>query len=340
MKKRRALITGVTGQDGSYLAEYLVKKGYEVWGLRRYTSLNHLTRIRHLVESKKLTLVLGNLSDSHSLRLALETAKPDEVYNLAALSDVAFSKSAPEETLDVNYFGLKRLIAEAVRVNPDVHIFQASTSEMLKKSKPPQNERSRMAATNPYAEAKLKAYKDLVKGYRLRNGYFIASGIMFNHESPRRGENFVTRKVTMSLARIKLGLLDKFSLGNLDAKRDWGFAGDYVKAMHMMLQQKKPDDFVIATGKTHSIRDLVEATCRELHIPIRWRGKGLQEVGISNGKTIITIDKAFYRPNEVYEMRGDIQKARRILHWKPEVSFQKLVGMLVRADLDLLEKSG
>ena len=241
--------------------------------------------------------------------------------------------------MDTNYFGLKRLITEAVRVNPKVRIFQASTSEMLKKARPPQSEKSPMAATNPYAEAKLKAYEDFVKGYRERHGYFIASGIMFNHESPRRGENFVTRKVTMSLARIKLGLLDKFSLGNLDARRDWGFAGDYVKAMHLMLQQKKADDFVLATGKTHSIRDLVESACRELDIPLTWRGLGLQEVGVSNGKVIIEIDKAFYRPNEEDEMRGDIKKARRVLHWKPEVSFEKLVGMIARADLELLENS-
>src|SRR3989344_3598313 len=177
MKKRRAFITGVTGQDGSYLAEYLVKKGYEVWGLVRYTSLDHLARIRHLVESKKLTLLRGNLSDSHSLRLALEEARPDEVYNLAALSDVAFSRCAPEETRDVNYLGLERLITEAVRVNPKVRIFQASTSEILKKTKPPQSETSPMAAGNPYAEAKLKAYEELVKGNRDRHGYFVATGI-------------------------------------------------------------------------------------------------------------------------------------------------------------------
>jgi len=339
MKKRRAFITGVTGQDGSYLAEYLAKRGYEVWGFMRYTSLNHLARIRHLVESKKITLLRGNLSDSHSLRLALEEVRPDEVYNLASLSDVAFSKSAPEETMDINYFGFKRLITEAVRVNKNVRIFQASTSEIFKKTRPPQSEKSPLAATNPYAVAKLKAYRNLVKGYRERRGYFIASGIMFNHESPRRGENFVTRKVTMSLARIKLGLLERFSLGNLDARRDWGFAGDYVKAMHLMLQQKKADDFVLATGKTHSIRDLVEAACRELDIPLEWRGQGLEEVGISNGKVVITIDKAFYRPTEADEMRGDITKARRVLKWKPEVSFEKLVGMIARADLELLEKS-
>ena len=339
MKKRRAFITGVTGQDGSYLAEYLAKNNYEVWGLVRYSSLDHLARIRPLVESKKLKLVRGNLTDGYSLRLALEEAKPDEIYNLAALSDVSFSQRAPSEAMEVNYFGLARLIEEALKVNPKIRIFQASSSEILKKTKPPQSEKSPRGAGNPYAEAKLKAHEDFVEGYRKHRGLFIAAGIMFNHESPRRGENFVTRKVTISLARIKLGLIESFSLGNLDAKRDWGFAGDYVRGMHLMLQAKKPEDYVLATGKTHSIRDLVETACREFGIPIEWKGKGLKEVGVSNGKTIITIDKTFYRPNEPYEMRGDITKAKRKLGWKPEVSFQELVAMIARSDFDLLQKS-
>lgn len=341
MSKKRALITGITGQDGSYLSEYLLSKGYDVWGLMRRTSLDPLMRIHQMTNEKKIKLLYGNLRDSASLRSALERSKPHEIYNLAAQSDVGISFTCPDETMDINYYGLGRLVNEAIKINPKVRIYQASTSEMFGKTKPPQNERSPFQPVSPYGEAKLKAHEDFVKGYRERHGVFICSGILFNHESPRRGEHFVTRKITISLAKIKLGIQKSFSLGNLEAKRDWGFAGDYVKAMHMMLQQKAPKDYVIATGEAKSVRNFVEAACRELDMPISWKGKGLKEVGqIEGGKTILTIGTSFYRPAEVNYLLGDSAKARRELGWKPTVSFRELVSMMVKSDYDAIKKYG
>ena len=339
MKKRRAFITGITGQDGSYLADYLVGKGYEVWGLLRRTSLDPLMRIGDLAQSRKIQLLYGNLRDGASLQRALEKARPDEIYNLAGQSDVGISFKCPEETMEINYYGVGRLVNEAIKQNPKVRIYQASTSEMFGKTKPPQNESSPFAPVSPYAEAKLKAYEDFIKAYRERYGYFLTSGILFNHESPRRGEHFVTRKTTISLAKIKLGLQERFSLGNLEARRDWGFAGDYVEAMHLMLQVKKPDDFVIATGVSHSIRDLVEEVCKVFDIPIRWKGKGMKEVGVTTGgRVILTVDKQFYRPAEVDYLCGDASKARRVLGWKPKVSFEELIEMMAKADLEHLSR--
>jgi len=339
-KKRRALITGITGQDGSYLAEYLVEKGYDVWGLMRRTSLNPLLRIEDLAIDRKIHLLYGNLRDSASLRRVLEESKPDEVYNLAALSDVGISFKCPEETMDINYNGLGRLVDESMRVNPAVKIYQASTSEMFGKTKPPQNEDSPFAPVSPYAESKLRAYEEYVRGYREKHNLFICSGILFNHESPRRGEHFVTRKISISLCKIKLGIRDHFSLGNLEARRDWGFAGDYVKAMHLMLQQKKAEDYVIATGVSHSVRDMVEAACRELDIPITWKGKGLDEVGMDNsGNVMITMNKEFLRPVEVNHLCGDSTKAEKELGWKPEVNFEGMVAMMVQSDLERLRKT-
>ncbi len=331
--KKRAFVTGITGQDGSYLAEYLLSLGYDVWGLVRRTSLDPLMRIHPIADNRTLKLVYGSLRDSGPLQRALEEAQPDEIYNLAALSDVGISFKCPEETMETNYYGLGRLINEAIKINPKVKIYQASTSEMFGKTNPPQNELSPFQPVSPYAEAKLKAHEDYVVGYRERHGTFIASGILFNHESPRRGRHFVTRKTTISLARIKLGLQEEFSLGNLEAKRDWGFAGDYVKAMHLILQQDTPDDFVIATGESHSVREFVEATCRALEIPLQWQGSGFDEVGVSNGKTILRINKEFYRPAEVDFLLGDATKARTQLGWKPEVDFDELVRMMADADL-------
>ena len=337
--KKRAFITGITGQDGSYLAEYLLKKGYEVWGLMRRTSLDPLMRIHTFADNRTLKLRYGNLRDTSSLQRALAEAKPDEVYNLAALSDVGISFKCPEETMEVNYYGVSRLILEAVKVNPRVRIYQASTSEMYGATPPPQNENSPFEPLSPYAEAKTMAHNDFVKGYREQYGYFIVSGILFNHESPRRGEHFVTRKITVSLAKIKLGLQKSFSLGNLEARRDWGYAGDYIKAMHLMLQQKKAVDYVIATGISHSVRDFVEAACRELDIPLTWKGKGLNEVGVTTGnKTIVRISKEFYRPREVRALCGDATKARKELGWKPDVDFDGLVNMMARADLEYYKK--
>src|SRR3989338_7795789 len=334
---KRALITGITGQDGSYLAEYLINEGYEVWGLMRRTSLDPLMRINDLAVSRRIKITYGNLRDSASLLRALQESQPDEIYNLAAQSDVGISFKCPEETMEINYLGLGRLVNEAVKVSPKVRIYQASTSEMFGKTLPPQNESSAFAPVSPYGESKLKAHEDFVKGYRERHGIYICSGILFNHESPRRGEHFVTRKITISLAKIKLGLQQCLILGNLNARRDWGFAGDYVRAMHMMLQQKKPGDYVIATGVSHSVRDFVEAAAAELDMTMSWSGKGTKEVGkYRSGNVIVKIDKKFYRPREVYDLRGDSSKARKELNWKPELSFTELVRMMTRADLEMI----
>ena len=339
-KKKRALVTGVTGQDGSYLAEYLIDLGYEVWGLMRRTSLEPMIRIEKLVRpERRLRIVYGNLRDGASIRQALEESQPDEIYNLAAQSDVGISFKCPDETMDINYHGLGRLIHEAIKVNPKVKIYQASTSEMFGRTNPPQNENSVFAPVSPYGEAKLLAHEDYVKGYREKKGLFICSGILFNHESPRRGEHFVTRKISISLAKVKLGIQESFALGNMDAKRDWGFAGDYVKAMHKMLQQKTPDDYVISTGVSHTVREFVEEAAKVLDMPISWSGKGFDEVGkTKDGKVVVRIAKEYYRPTEVDYLLGDSRKAAKKLGWKPEVSFKQLVRMMVTADYERLKK--
>src|SRR5215831_4385000 len=265
--------------------------------------------------------------------------QPHEIYNLAAQSDVGISFQCPDETMEVNYLGVGRLLHEATQLNPQVRIYHASTSEMFGKTPPPQNETSPFAPVSPYGEAKLLAYEHFIRPYREKRGWFISSGILFNHESPRRGEHFVTRKISISLAKLKLGLQDGFSLGNLRAVRDWGFAGDYVKAMHLMLQQEKPDDYVIATGKSHSVRDFVEAAAKVLDINVRWSGAGFDEVGLDrSGKVILRIDRAFYRPMEVESLRGDAAKARRQLGWQPDVSFEGLVDMMVKNDFERLAR--
>ncbi|OGG73892.1 GDP-mannose 4,6-dehydratase [Candidatus Kaiserbacteria bacterium RIFCSPLOWO2_01_FULL_54_20] len=336
-KRKRALITGITGQDGSYLAEYLLKKNYEVYGLVRRTSLDPMMRIETVAHHPNVRLIYGNLRDSASIARALNESKPDEIYNLAAQSDVGISFKCPEETMEVNYFGLGRLLIEAMTIVPKAKIYHASTSEMFGDTRPPQNETSKFSPVSPYGVAKLMAYEDYVRGYRKKYGMFICSGILFNHESPRRGEHFVTRKITISLAKIKLGLQQCLILGNLNARRDWGFAGDYVRAMHMMLQQKKPGDYVIATGVSHSVRDFVEAAAAELDMTMSWSGKGTKEVGKDrSGNVIVKIDKKFYRPREVHDLRGDSSKARKELNWKPELSFTELVRMMTRADLEMI----
>ena len=336
--KRRALITGVTGQDGSYLAEYLVAKGYEVFGLMRRTSLDPLMRLESVMKSGKARLLYGNLRDAASLARALKESNPHEIYNLAAQSDVGLSFKIPEETMDVNYHGLGRLINESIRINKGVKIFHASTGDIFLRAHPPQNETSPFHATSPYGESKLRAYEDFVKYYRDRHSVFISSGFMFNHESPRRGEHFVTRKISRAMAKIKLGLLDHFSLGNLDAHRDWGFAGDYVQAMHLMLQRKTPGDYVIGTGEINSVRTFLEAAAHELDMPLTWKGSGMKEAAQWKKKTILTINKEFYRPPESDYMLADISKARSELGWKPKVDFQGLVSMMVRADYETLKK--
>ena len=333
-KTKRVLITGITGQDGSYLAEFLTDKGYEVYGLVRRTSLDPLMRIDHLTVPRRVKLLYGNLRDSASIRRALEESKPDEIYNLAAQSDVGISFKIPEETEETNHYGLGRLVHEAFRINPKVRIYQASTSEMFGATPPPQHERSPFRPVSPYAEAKLRAHENYVVGYRDRHGFFICSGILFNHESPRRGEHFVTRKITLSLAKVKLGFQERVELGNLNSKRDWGYAGDYIKAMWLMLQQPKPEDFVIATGEHHSVRDFVNAAAKVLGMELYWSGKGVKEVARDRqGVVRVSVNPAFYRPNEVQSLLGDSRKAQRKLGWKPEVSFNELVEMMALSDL-------
>lgn len=335
----RALITGITGQDGSYLAELLLKKGYEVYGLVRRTSNDPLLRIQDLSLQRRINLVSGNVRDLNAVARAMDKVVPDEVYNLAAQSHVGVSFECPEETMDINYYGVGRVINEALRVNPKARIYQASTSEMFGSTPPPQNEETPMHPVSPYAEAKFKAYEDFVKPYRER-GHFISSGILFNHESPRRGSHFVTRKITLSLAKIKLGLQESFELGNLDARRDWGFAGDYVEAMWKMLQVPAPADYVIATGQMHTVRNCVEEAGKHLGMSIVWSGKGVDEKGTDSatGKVIVTVNEKFYRPVETNDLRGDASKALRELGWKPTVTFSELIAMMAEQDLKLVER--
>lgn len=328
---KKALITGITGQDGSYLAEFLLNKGYEVYGLVRRTSNDPFARFDY--PNIKIHKIDGNLRDLGTVRRAMEEVVPDEIYNLAAQSHVGVSFNCAEETEDINYYGVGRVVNEAIRVNPKVKIYQASTSEMFGSSKPPQNEETEFNPVSPYADAKRRAHDDFVVNIRDK-GYFICSGILFNHESPRRGAQFVTRKITISLAKIKLGLQDCLELGNLDAKRDWGFAGDYVEIMWKMLQQKQPKDYVIATGESHTVRDFVNASAEVLGIKIKWSGKGEKEIGKDeNGKVIVKVNPKFYRPAEVNYLCGDPSKAKKDLNWKPKVTFGELVKMMVEYDL-------
>jgi len=340
MEQKRALITGITGQDGSYLAEFLLGKGYKVYGLVRPTSIDSLMRIEGLSIGRKIKIIYGDLRDRASIIRALEKSEPDEIYNLGAQSQVGVSFQCPEETLEINYFGFGKLVDEATRLNPKVRIYQASSSEMFGNVlDTPQKETTAFSPVSPYAEAKVKAHDNYVVGYRKKHNLFICSGILFNHESPRRGKNFVTRKITHSMAKIKLGLQDSFELGNLDAKRDWGYAGDYVEAMWLILQQGIPQDFVISTGEGHTVRDFVSATAMALGIEIIWEGEGLDEVAKdSSGKIILRINPKFYRPNEVNSVLGDSTKAMEVLGWSPKVTFSELVCMMAKADLECLKK--
>lgn len=333
---KRALITGVTGQDGYYLSKLLLSKGYEVYAIVRRTSNDPFIRFsKEIPTLKKIHHIYGNLRDLATIRLALEEAKPDEIYNLAALSDVGISFKCPDEAWDINYYGVGRLVVEAMKINPNVKIYQASTSEMFGKTKPPQNENSPFQPVSPYAEAKLKAHEDFIKGYREKHSLFACSGILFNHESPVRGEHFVTRKITLSLAKIKEGLQDYIELGNLDAERDWGFAGDYVEAMWMILQQEKPDDYVIATNESHTVREFFVEAAKAIGIDITWEGTGLSEVAKDqNGKVILRINEKYYRPAEVHALRGDYSKAEKNLGWKPKTTFKELVKMMALSDLE------
>ena len=339
---RRALITGITGQDGSYLAELLLSKGYEVWGVVRRSSSITTWRIDHLYEPpwkkhKRLNLVYGDLNDASSLNRILKTVRPDEVYNLGAQSHVKVSFEIPEYTAEVVGVGAVRLLEAMRELGLDARFYQASSSELYGKVvESPQTETTPFYPRSPYAAAKAYAFY-ITRNYREAYGMFATNGILFNHESPRRGETFVTRKITMAVARIKAGEQDTLYLGNLDAKRDWGFAGDYVEAMWLMLQTDEPDDFVISTGEAHSVREFCDLAFDRVGLPLTWRGEGLEEQGFGpDGQCLVGINERYFRPAEVEYLLGDASKARDSLGWKPETRFKALVEMMVDADLEAL----
>jgi GDPmannose 4,6-dehydratase len=345
--KQKALITGVTGQDGAYLAELLLKKGYEVHGIKRRSSSFNTDRIDHLYldrheQNVNFFLHYGDLTDSTNLIRILQEVQPDEIYNLAAQSHVMVSFETPEYTANADGIGTLRLL-EAIRIlglTKKTKFYQASTSELYGKvQETPQSETTPFYPRSPYAAAKIYSYWITVN-YREAYQMFACNGILFNHESPLRGETFVTRKITRAVSRIKLGLQDKLFLGNIDAKRDWGFAGDYVEAMWLMLQQEQPDDFVIATGETRSVRSFVELAFQELDISIEWSGIGVNERGLDRktGKTLIEIDARYFRPTEVDLLLGNPSKAEKILGWTPKVTFEELVKMMVAKDYETAEK--
>jgi len=347
MAEKRALVTGVTGQDGAYLAEFLLKKGYIVCGVKRRSSLINTQRIDHLykdphVEDRNLIIEYGDMTDSSNLLSITQRFQPTEIYNLAAQSHVMVSFDSAEYTANADAVGALRLL-EAVRMlkmEEKVRFYQASTSELFGLVQEiPQKETTPFYPRSPYGVAKLYAYW-ITKNYREAYGMFACNGILFNHESPVRGETFVTRKITRAAARIKLEMQDMLYLGNLDAKRDWGYAGDFVEAMWLMVQHHEPDDFVIATGENHSVREFVERSFKEVGITISWQGEGRDEKGIDaeTGRRLVAIDPRYFRPTEVDLLLGDATKAKELLGWKPKVSFGELVRRMVVADLREAEK--
>jgi GDPmannose 4,6-dehydratase len=316
---KTALITGVTGQDGSYLAELLLDKGYTVVGIKRRSAVINTANVDHLYEHPRFRMVYGSMNDVGSMYRLLNEIKPDEIYNLAAQSHVRTSFDVPEETVDTVGMGTMRLLEAVRNTIPTARFYQASSSEMYGDNMDPmKNEETRMTPASPYAAAKLFGH-NLIRNYRTGYGMHASSGILFNHESPRRGETFVTRKITRAAARIKLGLQDTLYLGNLDAKRDWGFAGDYVEAMWLMLQQDAPDDYVIATGETHTVREFVEAT--------------FDRAGL-DWKNHVKYDDRLLRPHEVPFLQGDASKAKKVLGWEPKVTFNRLVEIMYESDLE------
>ena len=342
---KRALITGVTGQDGSYLAELLLDKGYEVHGIKRRTSLFNTDRIDHIYQDphdddQRFILHHGDMTDSSSLIRIIQQVQPDEIYNLAAQSHVAVSFEAPEYTANSDALGALRVL-EAIRILGLEHksrYYQASTSELYGLvQETPQNESTPFYPRSPYAVAKLYAHWITVN-YREAYGIYACNGILFNHESPVRGETFVTRKITRALARIKLRLQDCLYLGNLDARRDWGHAKDYVEVQWRMLQQETAEDFVIATGIQRSVRDFVNAAADELGMEIQWRGEGVDETGVHEDRVIVRVDPRYFRPAEVETLLGDASRARSKLNWTPRISFEELVAEMVREDLKSAER--
>ena len=339
---KKALITGITGQDGAYLAELLLEKGYEVHGIKRRSSMFNTDRIDHLYKDQhednvNFFLHYGDLTDSTNLIRIIQQVQPDEIYNLAAMSHVQVSFDTPEYTANADGIGTLRIL-EAIRIlglEKKTKFYQASTSELYGLvQEVPQKETTPFYPRSPYAVAKLYGYWITVN-YREAYGIYACNGILFNHESPLRGETFVTRKITRAVARIKLGLQKKLYLGNLDAKRDWGFAKDYVEAMWLILQQDNPEDFVVATGQTTTVRDFVDLAFKEVGIEIEWQGNGVDEVGIdkSNGNRVVEVDPRYFRPTEVELLLGDPTKAQEKLGWKPQTTLKELCSMMVREDL-------
>lgn len=345
---KKALITGITGQDGSYLTELLLDKGYEVHGLLRRTSTITTWRIEHLyndknIIDKKLFLHYGDLTDITSLTKIINDIKPNEIYNLAAQSHVKVSFEIPEVTGNIDAMGTLRLL-EAIRIlnlDKSIKLYQASTSELYGKVQEiPQTENTPFYPRSPYAVAKQYGYW-IIKNYREAYNMFACNGILFNHESERRGITFVTRKITIGLSKIKLGKQDVLELGNIDAKRDWGHAKDYAEAMWLMLQQENPEDFVIATGETHSVREFIEESCKHLEIDLEWRGEGINEVGIDlkTNKEIIKINPRYFRPTEVDILIGDPSKAKEKLNWEPKIKFKELVKLMIKSDYELIKNN-
>jgi GDPmannose 4,6-dehydratase len=348
MRRKRALITGITGQDGSYLAELLLAKEYEVHGIKRRSSSFNTARIDHLYQDPheqepSLFLHYGDLVDGSNIVRLLQEIQPDEIYHLAAQSHVMVSFETPEYTANADALGTLRIL-EAIRLlhmQDRVRFYQASTSELYGKvAEVPQNEKTPFYPRSPYAVAKLYAYWITIN-YREAYGVYGCNGILFNHESPRRGETFVTRKITQAIARMSLGLQDRLYLGNLDARRDWGHAKDYVEGMWRMLQQPEPDDYVLATGQTHSVREFVNAAFRTIKRPIIWQGEGLNEQGLDaqTKEVLISIDSRYFRPTEVDLLLGDPSKAQHVLGWQHQVSFEQLVEEMVMADLQQVQES-
>lgn len=343
---KRALITGITGQDGAYLAELLLEKGYEVHGIKRRSSSFNTSRIDHLFQdqhqelNRNFFLHYGDVTDATNLIRVVQEIQPDEIYHLAAQSHVAVSFETPEYTAQADALGTLRML-EAIRIlglTDKVRFYQASTSELFGNTKEcPQNEDTPFAPRSPYAVAKLYSYW-ITKNYREAYGIFACNGILFNHESPLRGETFVTRKITRAAVRIKHGLQQTLFLGNLDAKRDWGYAKEYVYAMWLMLQADEPHDLVIATGKMHTVREFVDLAFNHLNIPLEWIGSGKDACAINlhTGKKVVAVDERYFRPTEVEQLCGDASKARTVLNWQPTVTLPELVGMMVDADEQLL----
>jgi len=344
---KKALITGITGQDGSYLTEFLLEKGYDVHGLVRKASVFNTERIDHLynnpeINDKRMFLYWGDMADSSNLNRLLEKIQPDEIYNLAAQSHVQVSFEVPEYTAEVDGIGVLRFL-DAIKesnLKSKTRFYQASTSELYGKVQEiPQTEKTAFYPRSPYAAAKLYAYW-ITKNYREAYGIYACNGILFNHESPRRGRTFVTRKITEAACRIKLGIQDRLYLGNLDSKRDWGYAPEYVEGMWLMLQQEKPDDYVLATNETHSVREFVELAFKQLDMDIVWQGKGIEEKGYNQktGKCLVEINPRYFRPTEVDILIGDYSKPKKELGWRPKTKFEDIIKIMVKSDFDSISR--